>query len=346
MIEIHRFDPHHATPAAWADLHAFRRQVAEEDSPGEPMLDDADFEYNARHHWPLQQNHRILARCDGKIVGNLGFSVRREGTQDYDEFARFLGAWGGVLRAHRRRGIATALLHPLLAFMQDHGKTIVSFGTHVPDGHGFLAAIGAREHYRAIENRMEFAGRDWNQLTTWQDAAIPVGSGLRWEVHAGRVPLDRLAALLPQLSALLGDVPLGTLEVPPARYEMPRTLAWYEELDRHGGEHWLVLLTDGDNVAAMCEASWDARFPDRVYQALTAVARPWRGKGLAKGIKAATLRLLRERHPELRLMITSNAEVNAPMLAINQRLGFRVHQRSSGYQLGRDELAAWLATRG
>jgi len=192
---------------------------------------------------------------------------------------------------------------------------------------------------------MEFSGLDYNELESWQRTAIPPGSNLRWEIHAGRVPIERLATLAPQFTTLLGDMPLGSLDVPPLRYEVQAFITWYEELDRHGGEHFLVLLTDGADIAALCEASWDSRFPDRVFQMLTAVARPWRGQGLAKGVKAAMLRLLRDRHPQIRLMITGNAEVNAPMLSINNRLGFTVYRRAGSYQIGHDALAAWLSTR-
>jgi len=44
----------------------------------------------------------------------------------------------------------------------------------------------------------------------------------------------------------------------------------------------------------MCKSWWDARFPERVSQYLTAVSRPWRGRGLAKALKARLLRLVRE----------------------------------------------------
>eukprot|EP01036_Dinobryon_divergens_P015671 gene15671-21226_t len=121
-------------------------------------------------------------------------------------------------------------------------------------------------------------------------------------------------------------------------------LAWYAEIDRRGGEHYLVLLLDGDEVVAVCDASWNQLFPDRMFQRLTAVARHWRGKGLAKGVKAAMLRLVRSRHPELTLISTSNAEVNAPMLAINRQLGFAVHRQEGLYQFGTDSLRAYLAT--
>jgi len=107
-----------------------------------------------------------------------------------------------------------------------------------------------------------------------------------------------------------------------------------------GGHAFLGAI--GAEVAALCEASWDARFADRVNQALTAISRPWRGKGLAKGVKAAMLRLVRERHPGVRLIVTSNAEVNARILSINHRIGFSEYRRDGSYQLTRDGLAKYL----
>jgi hypothetical protein len=116
-------------------------------------------------------------------------------------------------------------------------------------------------------------------------------------------------------------------------------------MDRRGGDHFLVLLRNGAEIAGICEAHWSARFPDRVYQELTGVARPWRGRGLAKGLKARMLRLVRSHHPEVSLVSTSNADENAPILSINQRLGFAPYRHDVSYQIGRDALAAWLAAR-
>jgi GNAT superfamily N-acetyltransferase len=156
------------------------------------------------------------------------------------------------------------------------------------------------------------------------------------------VPLDRLARLMAPFTVLIGDMPLGALDLPAIRYELPAHVSWYEEMDRSGGEHLVVMLLDGDEVAAVCNAHWEKRFPDRVFQALTAVARPWRGKGLAKGAKAAMLKLVRERHPEVRMIVTHNAEVNAPMLSINRRLGFGVYRQTVSYQIDRESLGRRL----
>ncbi len=214
---------------------------------------------------------------------------------------------------------------------------------HAPDGHAFMAAIGARCNYRSAENRLAFDGLAWDELARWQAQAVAPGNGLAWEVHAGRVPMERLATLMEPFSALINEQPLDSLDIPRMRYELQGYTTWYADMDRRGGEHFLVLLRDGDQVAAMCDASWDARFPERVYQQLTAVARPWRGKGLAKGVKAAMLALVRERHAQVRTMITHNAEVNAPMLSINGRLGFALHRQDATYQIGSGDLKSFLS---
>lgn len=340
MREIRHFDPQTAARGEWDALHRFRRLRVEEDTPGEPFTFDADFEADVKREWPLWQNRRLMAWRDGAIIGNCGHSFRRPGSPGAESHAAHINLWGGVLAPHRRQGLATALLRATLPFIDAMGKTIISLGTSAQEGRHFLAAIGAEEKHRSVENRLSLTSLDWPMLEAWRAAPLP--AGLAWEVHTPRAPLERLAALYPQFTALLNTVPIGALEAPPMRYEITGTTTWYGELDRHGGAHHLILLMQGETVAGICEASHDARFPDRVFQALTAVAPAWRGQGLAKHLKAAMLFHIRAAHPEAVLMITSNANVNAPMLSINTRLGFRQHRQDSAWQISRDALARHL----
>ena len=48
-----------------------------------------------------------------------------------------------------------------------------------------------------------------------------------------------------------------------------------------------------------------------------------RGHGLAKAVKAESLRLLRRDHPGITLVTTSNAEENTVMRGLNESVGFR-----------------------
>ena len=134
-------NPSAPTPAEWAAFHAFIHARCAEDDPGEPVLPDADFEHNARRDWPDWETQRILALQDRAVVGSVAISTRRKGTEDHAAFASFLSAWGGVLQARRRQGVATALLHPVLAFMDHRGKTTATFQARAPKGHAFLEQV-------------------------------------------------------------------------------------------------------------------------------------------------------------------------------------------------------------
>ena len=48
---------------------------------------------------------------------------------------------------------------------------------------------------------------------------------------------------------------------------------------------------------------------------------------------------VREKYPEVNIITTGNATTNAPMLSINNRLGFKVHKESVGAQITIDQLA-------
>lgn len=53
------------------------------------------------------------------------------------------------------------------------------------------------------------------------------------------------------------------------------------------------------------------------------------------------LRQVHEVHPEATRIGTNNAEVNAPILSINARVGFKIAWRNVDYQVTRDVLDAW-----
>ena len=61
---------------------------------------------------------------------------------------------------------------------------------------------------------------------------------------------------------------------------------------------------------------------ERGYQWGTLVRPDHRGHRLGLAVKVANVRLLQETHPRITTVVTFNADVNAPMVAVNERLGF------------------------
>jgi GNAT superfamily N-acetyltransferase len=336
------FSPKSATAEQWQAFHCYMRLRAAEEDPGEPVVADEARQRDMQINWPLFKAHRVLALIDGEIVGSLAMWTRRRGTPDYEAHAHHISADAGVLKSRRRQGVGTALLGELATFMRERGYTTATLSARVGDGTAFLASIGAIEKHRMVENRLDLSRVDEGILRAWEARGDQV-HGLTWEIHAGRVPLDRYEALIPQLTIMLNSMPLGDLNIPPLRYNLVQIKAWYADMDARGGDHTMVLLNAGTEVVAVSEAVWASEFPDRAFQNLTAVAPAWRGRGLAKAVKARLLHAVRQRRPEVRLVITGNANVNAAILAINTQLGFVAHRDMRTFQITRGAIEAMLA---
>jgi GNAT superfamily N-acetyltransferase len=71
----------------------------------------------------------------------------------------------------------------------------------------------------------------------------------------------------------------------------------------------------------------------RTFSAYTGTLRAYRGRGLARLAKLGVMRRLAELG--VTLALTENDETNAPMLAINQRLGYRPMESRYSYVLDR-----------
>jgi ribosomal protein S18 acetylase RimI-like enzyme len=65
----------------------------------------------------------------------------------------------------------------------------------------------------------------------------------------------------------------------------------------------------------------------------TGVLPEHRGHGLGLWMKAESIRRARQRHPELDGLLTDTADSNAPMLGINDTLGYLPTHKAVEYQL-------------
>lgn len=339
-IDILPFDPLRAPADLWAGLHAFRRVRHAESFPEDPLLSDAEYEAMEREPSCFGRRVAWMARVDGQTVGFLHTFLADPTAPGMAVVERHLAAGGGVVKAWRRHGVGTRLLACLHGLMAANGKAMATLTTSEPDGHAFLLRLGAEEKVRDVDNRLSLGAVDWDMVERWH-AALRTVPGLTQTIHAGRVPAAEFEGILPAINALIRDAPRDRLDFPIVENDMTMIGEWYRNLDATKGQHHMVLLRDAEGaVAGVSDVVWRPGAPDRTFQAFTGVRRDRRGLGLGKGLKAAMLRHVRATLPTVRLMLTGNAEANAPMLAINARLGYAVHKVAVTYQIGVDALGA------
>jgi mycothiol synthase len=251
---------------------------------------------------------RFLARIDGRPVATAvtGRIWMHEG--GYERY--WLGIW--VLPDVRNGGIGSALLAAASEVARDAGKT--GFQTELSEahesGHRFLARRGFVETDRTKLVRLELAGR------LADDPSPP--AGIRIVTLANRP--DLAASVHRVALETFGDVPtageplsVGTLDEFRAR-----------DVDRAGIPHdgFFVALDDATGEAAgFASLLLVPGSPFEAFNDMTAVRRAFRGRGVAQALKRATIAWAIDHG--LVAIITGNDETNAPMRAINARLGYR-----------------------
>jgi GNAT superfamily N-acetyltransferase len=328
-----------ATPERWARYHAYRRQRHQESRPEDPLTPDDATEIQMR--WPDKFNEQLWyeATLAGETVGWLEVSAPRPTSPEYPSWRHMVFAHGAVLGTHRRKRVGTALLAPVIGYMRERGATVADFSTHETEGAGFLDWLGAEAKFKGGENRLDLTLVDWPMVERWVREGVANQAGTRLEIYEPRIPDDLLEWFCSAYTALINTVPFEELDHGEIFYTPEIMRDQYGLSEKLGRVHHVAVTREVDgSMSGMTELLHYPYHPDRVHQELTAVDAKQRGRGLGKWLKAALLLRAREAYPDLRVVITENAGSNAPMLAINERLGFKLHRAQMGYQSGLESL--------
>jgi GNAT superfamily N-acetyltransferase len=229
----------------------------------------------------------------------------------------------------RRRGFGSSLVE----FMEDHararGRKVLRAQVRVGDGlagnrlfaerHGFTLAM------TEIERRLTFP-IDRARLDRLAAEAAPYHEGYEVRAFVGPMPPELRASYVEVSNLMMVEMPHGDLELEESRDTVENLDALDREREEAGRTAVTGVALHQGRVVAFADASVPSDRFTHVDQYGTLVHPDHRGHRLGMAVKCAQLRLLSERFPERAYIQTSNAEVNAHMVAINVALGFEIHQ--------------------
>jgi GNAT superfamily N-acetyltransferase len=217
----------------------------------------------------------------------------------------------------RQQGAGRQLHEAVQSFACEHGATWLrgEVRDHLPEGMAFAQAVGYAVERHIFESTLSVAGFDERPFLAALEAAE--AKGIRFfslaDVGDTREARERLWALERTVA----------LDVPGGSEASIRPFDVWEQQVAHSGHY----LAEGQLIAAHDDewigmaALLDYPENETMYHGITGVLPAWRGRGVATALKALTIRLARARG--VKILRTNNDAENAPMLAVNRKLGYQ-----------------------
>lgn len=252
---------------------------------------------------------------------------------------RFAAGELNVLPKRRRQGVGAAVLRAVEAEARRHGRTTVCIESEAavdrPDpAQAFAARHGYALAQANLRQELELDDGLGRRLDAAEAEAVQHAAGydlLTWWDQIPERWLDQRAVLATRMST---DAPMGDLDVEEEVWDADR-VAEQLRVTRAQGRHLVetvVVDRNSGTLAAFTDLIVSPATPEMAYQWDTLVLREHRGRRLGQLVKAANLRALLERRPQVRSVVTWNADVNEPMLRVNRAIGFTVTGQGTEWQ--------------
>lgn len=250
----------------------------------------------------------------------------------------------GVIADHRRQGIGRQLLAPLAEAAEAAEKTLLLSGTDeaIPAGRALAERMGARQGMVERTNQLSLGNLDPVLMTAWRDQGPRAEYELGW--WEGAYPEEEIDAVC-DLMAVMNTAPRDDLEI--------EDQVWTREILREGEESMRQRHAQrctlyarhraSGELAGYTEVYHDPSTPHVLHQWDTGVFPKYRGHGLGKWLKAAMVERVPRDWPDVRFIRTENANSNAPMLKINNAMGFRPYKDWIIWQVEVARVKAYLS---
>ena len=290
-------------------------------------------EYEAYLVWE-ESGKRIIAQCDIAVYN----------TGDNEHMADFSIE---ILPEFRRKGIGREALRLLLPFAKQHQRRLLlAFSSdRIPDADLFLERLGARKGLQTRINQLDVAGLDGGLIQRWLEQSEPMKSKFEMGLWDGRYPdnyIDAVAALFQDVAK---DSPRDNLDIEDMNFTAEIMRQMEQGMFARGDQRWTIYLTDRTNakLAGLTEIMWNPNRKMIVNQGFTGVYPKYRNKGLGRWLKAEMMNKIQHEHPEVKFVRTTNANSNAPMLKINEEMGFKPYIANTIWQVETENVEKYLS---
>ena len=274
------------------------------------------------------ERQRLRRSDDVRLLGKIDWAVAGCAAAIRSDLPGRTYMGNVVLPEYRRRGLGRAFLERVVAVARGHAHDVLAAGVEEGDegGEAFAARFGLREVLRELEISRRLSPDE-------PDPESPAGIAI---VEASTRP-DLLRDAYAVACEALPQMPLH------APLELPTYERWVEE-EATGPDvlaGGTLLALDGDRVVGFVSLLRRAADPRLAEHGLTSVAESHRNRGIATALKQAQIAWASR--TGYRELMTSTQDGNAPMRAVNDKLGYEPRPAWIRFEAPLAEVEARLA---
>ncbi len=342
MPELKLFNPETASENYFKSRHKYLGLRKQEETPETP---NPSLEFSIKNAqswcliksiafemWHLWEDEQIIA----EMFLTVSFDENNPHLFSLDLY---------ILKPYRKRGHTRPLLERVMAFAHKHNRTLVTVSTisSVPEGQGFAERVGATKGMEESTNQLVLSEVNQKRLADWVGLAHTKAHEFEmgfWGGHFPEAEIDAIAELFTVMnSAPRDDLAMEDWHTTPEELREGEAYAL-----ARGVERWVLCVRHrpSGTLAGFTETYWYPENPKNLEQNATGVLPEYRGNGLGKWLKAAMIQKVLVERPVVEHIRTGNANSNAPMLAINNQLGFELYRSRTIWQLEIARLKAYL----
>ncbi|MFW9923364.1 MAG: GNAT family N-acetyltransferase [Candidatus Thorarchaeota archaeon] len=340
MYKISEFDPTTASneilDSYFELLDSLFLEINQEDPkpPRELLLKEV------RDPYPLYENHWWLVHYEQKIVGLGHISFTKSTSPVFEQNKHIVYAFVRLHADHRGKGLGTQLTKLIVNKAIEHKDIVYLHSTTKwNSGKKFCEKLGGKLAIQHTENRLQMNEINWDLMNEWREQGKSIAKKENIHLQIFEVvPEDILEEFCKFYTEVDNQQPRGELEM--QSKISPESRRLQEERYAKKNCNWYTIITREENgeISGLTEIVFIPETPYRIDQELTGVKQEFRGRGLGKWLKAEMMYYIKEKYPDVKYIRTGNADVNAPMLAINNRMGFKGFQKNYAYKFTLKEL--------
>jgi GNAT superfamily N-acetyltransferase len=345
-FEIRPFDLETASDEEWMMFYTFYVQTAKELFPDTPVGDLASVRENMLRRLMFNDVKAYIAvttDTPSKAIGWIRCSFLKEDAPSYPGNEDVCQIQLTIHKNYRMEGIAAKLVGLAYKHAVEYNRTKLTGSLISEASRRFVQRIGGREALAYHVSQLEMKSVDWGLMESWVTEGSQRSPDLSIHFYLS-IPDSILEDYCKVYTEVLNQAPRDELSYgdeiyTPARWKME------EEQARVTGRVWLsaVALAETGDIAGLTDVGYEPSTPSILTQLLTGVQEKYRGRGLGKWLKAAMLLKIRDEYPDVEIISTSNAISNEPMLAINEKMGFRKKLESYMFEVDVQKVKEYLA---